>query len=54
MGPRWHCGHGSSAILGAGSAHLQQTKAEIKEDQKTREKKEGEGEGGSFSLEFVV
>lgn len=43
MGPKWHCGCGSSAIPEAGSVHLPQTKSTVKGDQKTA--REGRREG---------
>lgn len=43
MGPKWHCGCGSSAIPEAGSVHLPQTKSTVKGDQKTTGKGRREG-----------
>lgn len=43
MGPRWHCGCGSSAIPGVGSVHLLQTVSVVRGDQKTTRKGRREG-----------
>lgn len=43
MGPKWHCGCGSSAIPEAGSAQLLKTKSEVRGDQ--QDKKKGRREG---------
>lgn len=43
MGPKWHCGCGSSAIPEVGSVHLLQTVSAVEGDQKTTRKGRREG-----------